>query len=219
MRKKFGLIAALIIGTTTSLQVSACTDDSKYQEFISDVNSGHAFFGILGAANNPLSKQIIDALHTMQITNNNVPSKWDNWLTEKKIEINSVTTNGTIDIKIYEKSPYGKDSSDIVNQFWNDKKISWQQQIYHWLLDHKISDNSSAPVADSGVKEIQNPVDKERAFKALPIVFIVNKGKLITVGQEWGTIDNHIDNPNQFFDQLTALITGNLLKTAAKKTI
>lgn len=43
MRKKFGLIAALIIGTTTSLQVSACTDDSKYQEFIGDVNSGHAF--------------------------------------------------------------------------------------------------------------------------------------------------------------------------------
>ncbi|MBP1525689.1 MAG: hypothetical protein H9Q65_04390 [Spiroplasma ixodetis] len=216
MRKKFGLIAALIIGTTTSLQVSACTDDSKYQEFISDVNSGHAFFGILGAADNPLSKQIIDGLHTMQIKNNNVPSKWDNWLTEKKTEINSVTTNGTIDIKIYEKSPYANPSSDIVNQFWNDKKISWQQQIYHWLLDHKISDNSSAPVADSAVKEIQNPVDKERAFKALPIVFIVNKGKLITVGQEWGTIDNH---PNQFFDQLTALITGNLLKTAAKKTI
>lgn len=123
MRKKFGLIAALIIGTTTSLQVSACTDDSKYQEFISDVNSGHAFFGILGAADNPLSKQIIDGLHTMQIKNNNVPSKWDNWLTEKKTEINSVTTNGTIDIKIYEKSPYANPSSHIVNQFWNDKKL------------------------------------------------------------------------------------------------
>ena len=214
MRKNFGLIAALMIGITTSLQVSACTDDSKYQEFISDVNSGHAFFCILGAADNELSKKIIDSLHTMQIKNNNAPSTWDKWLAQKKTEIANVTTNGTINIKIYEKFPYANPSSNIINQFWNDKKISWQKQIYHWLLDHKISDNSTEPIAESGVKEIQNPVDKERAFKALPIVFIINKGKLITVGQEWGTINNQ----GQFFFQLTTLITGNLLSTGAKKT-
>lgn len=216
MRKKFGLILALIIGTTTSLQVSACKDDSKYKEFISDVNSGHAFFGILGAADNSLSKQIIDGLHTIQLKDGNLPSKWDNWIAEKQKEIDSVTTNGTIDIKIYEKSPYANpNSSDIVNQLWNDKKISWQKQIYHWLLDHRASDSSSAPIAASGVKEILPPTDKERSFKALPIVFIVNKGKLITVGQEWGTITNQ----NEFFNQLTILITGNLLNTnTANKT-
>lgn len=208
MRKKFGLIAALMIGTATSLQVTACSDDSKYKEFISDVNSGHAFFGILGAADNPLSKQIIDSLQTMQIKNGNAPSRWDKWLTNNKTEINSVTTNGTINIKIYEKSAYGNPSSDIANQFWNDKTISWQKQIYHWLLDHITTDNSKPPVPDSGVKEIQTPIDEERAFKSLPIVFIVNKGKLITVGQEWGTITNQ----EQFFDQLTNLIIGNLLR-------
>lgn len=214
MRKKFGLIAALIIGTTTSLQVSSCADNSKYKEFISDVNSGHAFFGILGAADNPpLYKQIIDSLHTMQIKNGNLPSTWDNWITQKKKEIESVTSNGTIDIKIYEKSPYANPSSDIVSQFWNDKKINWQKQIYHWLLDHKVSDNSAAPIGGSGVKEILPPTDKERSFKALPIVFIVNKGKLITVGQEWGTITNQ----DEFFNQLTILITGNLLLNTAMK--
>lgn len=213
MRRKFGLILALIIGATTSLQVSACKDDSKYKEFISDVNSGHAFFGILGAADNPLSKQIIDGLHTIQLKNGNLPSKWDNWITEKQKEIDTVTANGTIDIKIYKKSPYANPSSDIANQLWNDKKISWQKQIYHWLLDHKVSDNSSAPVGGSGVKEILPPTDEERSFKALPIVFIVNKGKLITVGQEWATITNQ----DEFFNQLTILITGNLLNTAKTK--
>lgn len=212
MRKKFGLIGALIIGTTTSLQVIACADDSKYQEFTTDVNTGHAFFGILGAADNSLSKQIIDGLHTMQIKNGNAPSAWDNWITEKKKEIDSVTATGTIDIKIYEKTPYANPSSDIVNQFWNDKQISWQKQIYHWLLDHKESDNSLDPVSNSGVKLISPPTDKERSFKTLPIVFIINKGKLITVGQEWGTIGNQAE----FFDQLTNLITGNLLNTDKK---
>lgn len=210
MRKKFRLITALIIGTTTSLQVTACADDSKYQEFISDVNSDHAFFGILGAADNLLSKQIIDGLHTMQIKNGNAPSTWENWITQKKKEIDSVTTNGTIDIKIYQKSSYANPSSDVVNQFWNDKQITWQKQIYHWLLDHKISDNSSPPVSAAGVKEILPPTDKERAFKALPIVFIVNKGKLITVGQEWGAFTIQ----DEFFNQLTNLIIGNLLTTA-----
>lgn len=214
MRKKFGLIAALMIGTTTSLQVSACTDDSKYEQFTNDVNSAHAFFGILGAADNPLSKKIIDGLHTMQIKgSNNGPSRWDKWTKNHEQEINSVTNNGTIDINIYEKSAYANPSSDIVNQFWNDKKISWQQQIYHWLLDHKVSDKSTPPDPNSGVKGIENPVDKDRAFKALPIVFIVNKGKLVTVGQEWGSFDTQ----DQFFTQLTTLITGNLLSTAKTK--
>lgn len=206
MRKKFALIAAIIIGTTSSLQVTACTDDSKYQEFISAVNSNHAFFGILGAADNPLSKQIIDGLHTMQIKDKGKKSNWEQWLAKNQTTIDSVTSNGSIDIKIYEKSSYANPSGDIVNQFWNDKSISWQQQIYHWLLDHKISDNSNDPVSGSGVNKIEIPHDKERSFKALPIVFIVNKGKLVTVGQEWPAIPD----PNKFLDQLTNLITGNL---------
>lgn len=210
MRKIITLITVIMLSSTTSLQVMACTDNSKFEEFTTYVNSNNAFIGVLGADDAPLCKTVIDSLNIMKSTDNNPTSKWDDYLKLMQPTINKISNNKTIDIHTFIRPPFAKGTvtGDVVDKVWNDKNITWQKNIYHWLLSHMNDDKTyKPPVTNAGVDKITPPFDsdKEKKFTALPIIFIINKGKLVTVGQSW-------NDKNDFFTQFTNLINGNLLK-------
>ncbi|WP_342276098.1 hypothetical protein [Spiroplasma endosymbiont of Nebria brevicollis] len=212
MRKILGLMAAIVLGSTTTLQVVACSDDSKFQDFKSYVNNNETFFGVLGIKSNTDEKALTDGLTTMQaIPLTGGKSQWEAYLESDRVKPALDKDNTKINILTFERGPFADESKTSADDFWNDSSISWQKNIYHWLIDHKTDANYTEPVTDSATTVVPTypGTDKKRKFTSLPIIFIVSKGHLLTVGVGWDS--KNISNQKQFFDKFTALISGNLL--------
>jgi len=221
MRKLISLIAATLFASTTSLQVVACGDNSKYQEFLSHVNNGDTFFGIMGLPQLRVYQDVVDGLSTMQLPASGSQGKsyWDNFLADnetlmgqrqiKKIDI--ITYDGPIYFE-YKDSP--PDVSKAVDKFWSDSSITWQKNIFDWIIKNKSNSDFALPSKETGAVEIKPLKDKDKSkdgsFTALPIIFIVNKGKLMTAGQGWSSIDE-ATKPGKFYNDFTQLILANLL--------
>lgn len=212
MRKILGLMAAIILGSTTTLQVVACTDDSKFQDFKSHVNNNETFFGVLGIKNNSDEVALTSGLTAMQaVPPTGGKSQWENYLNSNTVKPALDKNKININILKFERDPFADDAKTSADNLWDDSYISWQQSIYHWLIDHKTDTKYQEPVADSATTPISPyPAnDTKRKFTTLPIVFIISKGKLLTVGGGWDT--KSITNQDQFFAKFTALISGNLI--------
>lgn len=213
MRKILGLMAAIVLGSTTTLQVVACSDDSKFQDFKNHVNSKETFFGVLGIKSNANKKALTDGLTAMQaIPPTGGKSQWEKYLESDPVKPALDKNNTKIKILTFEREPFADESKTSADDFWNDSSISWQKNIYHWLIDNKtVGTKYSEPVTDSATTVIPPypSTDKDRKFTSLPIIFIVSKGQLLTVGAGWDS--KNISNQEQFFDKFTALISGNLL--------
>lgn len=196
MRKLVKLMTISTIAATTALQVTACSDDSKYKSFMSDVsesaNNSTAFFGFLGTADDDISEKLqtsFDFLNNPGASNGQ--SLWQQWINGDAKEYLKSNELNNIYLRYYQ-GPYHQDKpSDPVNSFWNDKNISWQQNIFNWVHTRANKDNPSFKIP-GGVNEVTPIVtkkddskQKKDMFTALPIVFIISKGKLITAGQNW----------------------------------
>lgn len=212
MRKILGLMTAIMLGSTTTLQVVACSDNSKFQDFKNHVNNNETFFGLLGIKNNSDEKALTDGLTIMQeIPSTGGKSQWENYLDLPIIKPALEKNNIKIKILKFEREPFADESKTTADDFWNDSSISWQKNIYHWLIDHKTDNNYNQPVGNSVTTIIQPypSTDKERKFTSLPIIFIVSKRQLLTVGAGWDS--KSIADQNQFFNKFTNLINGNLI--------
>lgn len=212
MRKILGLMTALMLGSTTTLQVVACSDNSKFQYFKNHVNNNETFFGVLGIKSNSDEQALTTGLTFMQT----IPwaggkTQWENYLDLPTVKPALEKNNIKIKILEFEREPFADESKTTADAFWNDSSISWQKNIYHWLIDHKTDSNFKDPVGNSATTIIPPypSTDKERKFTSLPIIFIVSKGQLLTVGAGWDS--KSIANQEQFFDKFTNLISGNLI--------
>lgn len=214
MRKLVKLLTITTIATTSALQVTACKDDSKFDTFMSDISnsirSSSAFFGFLGSADDSVSQGLKDSIDNFNSVDSSSPYNWQNWVNSRE----ELKNNERLKIENiylhYYQGPYHQDKpSDPVASFWNDKSISWQRNIFNWVYSNtKNNPNFKTPKQGAGVNELTTKKENdEERFEALPIVFIISKGKLITAGQNWTTDAS----PAAQFTALTNFIIDNLL--------
>lgn len=194
MKKIIKLFTAISFASITGLQVSACTSNSEYKDFISEVNNSksqnYAIFGFLGSKDNQDSRDLQTAIDSANSSSSDTEGTWNNWL---KSQESSMKKIGITNIKLeYYQGPYHKQApSDPVSSFWNDKSISWQKDIFNWILNGiKTNNITNAPIAPKNItiKSVdQNKKDAKNnvMFSSLPIIFLIKNGKLITAGQGW----------------------------------
>lgn len=213
MRKLVKLMSITTIAATAALQVSACKDDSKYEAFINDVNKSYnssAFFGFLGSADDEMSSALQTSFDFFNKKEADGTSRWEKWIKTQEETLTDFGLN-TIYLRYYQGPYHQNKPSDPVSSFWNDKSITWQQNIFTWVNSRTNDDSFKLPIG-AGVSQITTKKDSNDndMFTKLPIVFIVSKGKLITAGENWIAANSKW---NEQYNAITNFILNNLFSS------
>lgn len=214
MRKLVKLMTISTIAATTALQVTACKDDSQYNNFMSDVsssaNNSTAFFGFLGSADSEISNALQAMFDLLNTSEKDGTTPWQKWVEEHRAMLNNSNLKD-ISLHYYQGPKHDNSASDAVDSLWNDKSISWQKNIFNWLYSHTKNNNQFKEYPDGvdGVTKLNTKKDgsDNEMFSKLPVVFIISKGKLITVGENWIPENS---NYSQQFDAISEFVLANL---------
>lgn len=214
MKKMIKLLSIGVLTSITSLQAIACTDDSKFKTFTSDVDNSKtkntAIFGFLGTADDANSNGLSNAFQFWQ---NSATTTFKEWKNTSDIKT-AMEKKGISDIELksYEGSPH--QTAQSVSDFWNDKSIIWQRNIFNWIVTNKDSKSFIPPSGIDAVKTLDlTHLDSKNKpmFTTLPIVFCIVKGELYTAGQGWDDATK-TNSQTQISDMETFILSNILLR-------